>query len=85
MDMKVIDHQATCANIFRIMKEKGLTPVDVQKGIGFASVQGVYKWKFIAEGKPNCKGLPSTDTLFLLANVLGVSVYDIVAFSNVNI
>ena len=85
MSIKVINHQATCANIFRIMKEKGLTPVDVQKRLGFASVQGVYKWKFIAEGRPNCKGLPSTDTLFLLADLFKVSVYDIVEFNNVNI
>ncbi len=85
MSIKVINNQATCANIFRIMKEKGLTPVDVQKGIGFASVQGVYKWKFTADGKPNSKGMPSTDTLFLLADVLGVSVYDIIVFRNINI
>lgn len=85
MSIKVINNQATCANIIRLMKEKGLTPVDVQEAIGFASVQGVYKWKFVAEGRPNCKGMPSTDTLFLLANVLGVSVYDIVVFNDINI
>ncbi|WP_022765275.1 helix-turn-helix domain-containing protein [Butyrivibrio sp. XPD2006] len=85
MSIKVINQQATCANIFRIMKEKGLTPVDIQKGIGFASVQGVYKWKFIAEGKPNCKGMPSTDTLFLLADVLGVSIEDIVVRNKINV
>ena len=82
MNEKNINGQATCANIIRIMQEKGLKPTDIQKGIGFASVQGIYKWKAVAEGKPNYKGMPSTDTLFRLASVLGVSVYDIVAFND---
>ncbi len=85
MSFKVINNQATCANIFRIMKEKGLTPVDVQKGVGFSTVQGVYKWKSIGEGKPHYKGFTTVDTLFRLANVLDVSVYDIVIFYDIDI
>ena len=82
MSKKVLNYQATCANIFRIMEEKGLTPIDIQKGVGFGSVQGVYRWKSIAEGKTYYKGMPSVDTLFYLADILDVSVYDIVVFNN---
>ena len=74
MPIKVINCQATCANIQRLIKEKGLTPKDVKDILNLDSVQSVYKWFRTTRGKGN--SIPSVDHIIVLADDLYIT-YDI--------
>ena len=67
---RVIDTVKTGKNIERLLAERGLTARDVQKRLGFAERRPVYFW--IAG-----KNLPSIDNLFMLAEMLQVSIDEI--------
>ena len=67
---RVIDLVKTGKNIERLLREHGLTARDVQQRLGFAERRPVYFW---IQGK----NLPSIDNLFMLAEMLRVSIDEI--------
>lgn len=67
---RVIDLVKTGKNIERLLNERGLTARDVQQRLGFAERRPVYFW---IQGK----NLPSIDNLFMLAEMLQVSIDEI--------
>jgi len=67
----VLDLDATGAKIKTIMKQKGVTPRQLQLIQGFPYVQTIYNW-FAA------KNMPTLDNLVVLAQVLGVTMDDII-------
>lgn len=67
----VLDLDATGAKIKTIMKQKGVTPRQLQLILGFPYVQTIYNW-FAA------KNMPTLDNLVVLAQVLGVTMDDII-------
>ncbi len=75
MPIKVIDCQATCANLKKLIEEKGLTPNDIRDILNLNSVQSVYKWYATARGKGS--SVPSVDNVIILAHVIGASLDEI--------
>lgn len=67
----VLDLEATGAKIKTIMKQKGVTPRQLQLILGFPYVQTVYNWF-------SAKNMPTLDNLVVLAQVLGVTMDEIV-------
>lgn len=67
----MLDLDATGAKIKTIMKQKGVTPRQLQLILGFPYVQTIYNW-FAA------KNMPTLDNLVVLAQVLGVTMDDII-------
>ena len=67
---RVIDTVKTGKNIERLMAERGLTARDIQQRLGFAERRPVYFW---LAGK----NLLSIDNLLMLAEMLHVSMDDI--------
>ena len=67
---RVIDTVKTGKNIERLLSARGLTARDVQQRLGFAERRPVYFW---IQGK----NLPSIDNLFMLAEMLQVSIDEI--------
>ena len=67
----MLDLAATGAKIKTIMKQKGVTPRQLQLILGFPYVQTIYNW-FAA------KNMPTLDNLVVLAQVLGVTMDDII-------
>lgn len=67
---RVIDLVKTGRNIERLMFERGFTARDVQQRLGFTERRPIYFWM---QGK----NLPSIDNLFMLAEMLQVSIDDI--------
>lgn len=67
---RVIDLVKTGRNIERLMVERGFTARDVQQRLGFTERRPIYFWM---QGK----NLPSIDNLFMLAEMLQVSIDDI--------
>lgn len=67
----VLDLEATGTKIKTIMKQKGVTPRRLQLIMNFPYVQTIYNW-FAG------KNMPTLDNLVVLAQVLGVTMDDIV-------
>ena len=67
----VLDLDATGAKIKTLMKQRGITPRQLQILFDFPYVQTIYNW-FAA------KNMPTLDNLVVLAQVLGVTMDDIV-------
>ena len=67
----VLDLEATGAKIKTLMKQRGITPRQLQILLDFSYVQTIYNW-FAA------KNMPTLDNLVVLAQVLGVTMDDIV-------
>ena len=67
---RVIDTVKTGKNIERLMAERGLTARDIQQRLGFAERRPVYFW---LAGK----NLPSIDNLLMPAEMMHVSMDDI--------
>lgn len=67
---RVIDLVKTGKNIERLLAERGVTARDVQQRLGFTERRPIYFW---IQGK----NLPSIDNLFILAEMLQVSIDDI--------
>ncbi len=67
----VLDLEATGAKIKTIMKLKGVTPRQLQLIMNFPFVQTIYNW-FAG------KNMPTLDNLVVLAQILGVTMDDIV-------
>lgn len=71
----LIDMKATGLKIKQLMKEKDITPSQVQEVCGLGSLQAVYKW-FVG------KSVPNIDNLGVLSNLLNTPIDDIVIFTN---
>ena len=67
----VLDLDATGAKIKTLMKQRGITPRQMQLILNFPSVQTIYNWF-------GGKNMPTIDNLVVLAQVLGVSMDDII-------
>jgi len=67
----VLDLDATGVKIKTLMKQRGITPRQMQLILNFPYVQTIYNW-FAG------KNMPTIDNLVVLAQVLGVSMDDII-------
>ena len=74
----VLDFEATGAKIKTLMKQRGITPRQLQILLDFPYVQTVYNWYA-------GKNMPTIDNLVVLAQVLGVTMDDIVVTRMVNV
>ena len=74
----VLDLEATGAKIKTLMKQRGITPRQLQLLLDFPYVQTVYNWYA-------GKNMPTIDNLVVLAQVLGVTMDDIVVTRMVNV
>ena len=73
----VLDVDATGAKIKSLMKQRGITPRQLQIILNFPYVQTVYNWF-------SGKNMPTIDNLIVLAQVLGVTVDDIIVTKTVD-
>lgn len=78
MSLPVIDVVASCMNLKRLCGEKGITAKDLRRALRLESVQACYKW-FAG------KNLPSIDNLYIIAQLLGVKIEDIIVTKDVDI
>ena len=67
----VLDLEATGTKIKTLMKQRGITPRQLQILLDFPYVQTIYNWF-------RGKNLPTIDNLVVLAQILGVTMDDIV-------
>ncbi len=67
----VLDLEATGAKIKKLMKQRGITPRQMQLILNFPYVQTIYNW-FAG------KNMPTIDNLVVLAQVLEVAMDDII-------
>ena len=67
----VLDLEATGTKIKTLMKQRGITPRQLQILLDFPYVQTIYNWF-------NAKNLPTIDNLVVLAQILGVTMDEIV-------
>ncbi len=74
----VLDVDATGAKIKSLMKQRGISPRQLQIILNFPYVQTVYNWF-------SGKNMPTIDNLIVLAQVLGVTVDDIIVTKTVDI
>ena len=74
----MLDLEATGAKIKTLMKQRGITPRQLQILLDFPYVQTVYNWY---QGK----NMPTIDNLVVLAQILGVTMDDIVVTRMVNV
>ena len=74
----VLDLEATGAKIKTLMKQRGITPRQLQMLLDFPYFQTVYNWY-------DGKNMPTIDNLVVLAQVLGVTMDDIVVTRMVNV
>ena len=65
--MPMIDMQATGMNIKNMIKDRGFKISDVQARCGFNTPQAIFKWL-------RGDSVPSIDNLVILADMLGVSI-----------
>ena len=72
----VIDMAATGRNISRLRKEAGLSVKELQEKMELASLQAIYKWQ-------HGDNIPSVDNLIILADVLGVTMDDIIVWRRI--
>lgn len=70
----VIDLAATGRNIERLRREAGLSVRALQGVFGFSSPQAIYKWQ-------RGRALPTLDNIAVLARLLGVSIEEILVFT----
>lgn len=74
----MLDLETTGAKIKTLMKQRGITPRQLQILLDFPYVQTVYNWYA-------GKNMPTIDNLVVLAQVLGVTMDDIVVTRMVNV
>ena len=74
----VLDLEATGTKIKTLMKQRGITPRQLQLILNFPYVQTVYNW-FAG------KNMPTLDNLVVLAKVLNVAMDDIVVTKMVDV
>ena len=69
--MPVIDMAETGKNIVRLRKKVGLSVKDIQDCLQLLTPNAIYKWQ-------NGECLPTLDNLVILAEMLGVSVDEVI-------
>ena len=74
----VLDLEATGAKIKTLMKQRGISPRQLQLILNFPYVQTVYNW-FAG------KNMPTIDNLVVLAQILGVPMDEIVVTTMVEV
>lgn len=74
----VLDLKATGSKIKTIMKQRGVTPRQLQLIMDFPYVQTVYNW-FAG------KNMPSLDNLVVLAQILDVTMDDLIVTRSVEV
>ena len=74
MKVPVIDLRATGQNIKNLRVAAGISVRDLQAILGFTNPQAIYKWQ-------NGDSLPSIDNLVILADVLDVTMDEIIVVS----
>ncbi|MCR5318550.1 MAG: helix-turn-helix domain-containing protein [Treponema sp.] len=67
----ILDLEATGAKIKTLMKQRGITPRQLQVILDFPYVQTIYNWF-------SAKNMPTIDNLVVLAQILGVTIDDII-------
>lgn len=72
MTIPTVDMTATGENILRLRKRAGLSVADLNKVFGFTNLNTIYKWQ-------NGKCMPTIDNLIILADLLNVTVDEIIA------
>ena len=75
--MPFIDMAKTGQNIVVLRKRAGLSVRDLQDVFGFGTPQAIYKWQ---QGL----ALPTIDNLVVLADLLGVTIDDIIVTDKLN-
>ena len=70
-EIPVVDLKATGRNIQQLREERGLSVKDLQRILGFANPQAVYKWQ------TGCC-LSTFDNLLILSDVFGVPIEKII-------
>ena len=67
---------ATGQNIFRLREAAGLSVKELQEKMELASLQAIYKWQ-------HGDNIPSVDNLLILADILGVTMDDIIVWKRI--
>lgn len=70
MQLPVVNMRRTGQRICRLREERGLTVRQLQRLLGFATPQAIYKWQ-------HGETLPTIDNLVALSAILGVPIGDI--------
>lgn len=70
--MATVDMEQTGKNIERMMKDRNMTPKDMQRAFGFGTVNTIYTW---IRGKK----VPNIDNIVQMAEIFDVKMDDIVA------
>ena len=68
--LPVIDLQGTGRNIAALRSQRGMSVKDLQRELGFAAPQAIYKWQ-------HGDTLPTVDNLLILSALFGVSINSI--------
>lgn len=71
----MINMEKTGKNILRLRQECNLSVSQLQRMLGLTSPQSIYKWQ-------RGEALPNVDNLVVLAEIFGVSMEDILCYSN---
>ncbi|MBP3272575.1 MAG: helix-turn-helix transcriptional regulator [Ruminococcus sp.] len=74
--MPVIDMKATGSNIRSMIRSKGFRIADVQAKCGFNTPQAIFKWM-------RGDAVPTIDNMIILADMLGVTIDQIVVITRV--
>ena len=78
MKIPVIDVPKTGTKINLLRKKANLSVKDIQEVFGFESPQAIYKWI-------HGRNLPTMDNLIILAEILNVTIDDILSIRYVDI
>lgn len=70
MQLPVVNMRRTGERIFRLREERGLSVRQLQRLLGFATPQAIYKWQ-------HGETLPTIDNLVALSAILNVPIEDI--------
>ena len=76
MYLPIIDVEATCKNLKRLCRERGITALDLQEKLGLESRQACYKWF-------SGKNLPSIDNMLAISYLLDVTLEEIIVTKNI--
>ena len=73
--LPTIDTVGTGIRIMDLRKKAGLSVKDLQKMLGFATPNAIYKWQ-------NGAAMPTLDNLIVLAAIFNVPIDDIIVIDN---
>lgn len=76
MDLPVVNMKQTGQNICILREQRGISVRELQRILGFATPQAIYKWQ-------HGESLPTVDNLVALSAILSVPIEAILATSTV--